>query len=106
MRKRLVRFFRRKMVVLPWAAARASIYTGEKLIFSAPLQTIKKHHDTKEETTMTRSKLYTGLITGAIMGGAVSMMMSGNSNKQKAKTMKRNVGKTIKSVGEIVDSFM
>lgn len=55
---------------------------------------------------MTRSKLYTGLITGAIMGGAVSMMMSGNSNKQKAKTMKRNVGKTIKSVGEIVDSFM
>ncbi|MGI6031524.1 MAG: hypothetical protein ACOX7F_08495 [Eubacteriales bacterium] len=56
---------------------------------------------------MNKTALYTGLATAAVLGGAVSMMAAGPMAKNhKLKTAKKQVSRTLHSVGTIVDNLM
>ena len=47
----------------------------------------------------------TGIITGIIIGSAVNIAMQSHQPKRSAVNIKRNVGKTLKTIGHVVDSF-
>ncbi len=54
---------------------------------------------------MNNKNLISGMVMGAVVGSVASMLVSPPS-KNTIRKAKNNVGKTIKTVGDIVDTFM
>lgn len=54
---------------------------------------------------MDSNKIIAGIVTSAVVSGAAAMAMKGRRSRQ-MKQVKKNISKTLKNAGHIVDSFM